>query len=105
MNTSSQPQLPVYAILRTRMSWIRTSLAVVVTGFLLVRGGITGTERPALAILAGFFAALLVATSLTRFTSLARRIPTVTPRQLPSVVVGGIVFLAVVACLQLVMLS
>ncbi len=105
MSTNSELQLPVYAILRTRMSWIRTSLAVIVTGFLLVRGGVTGTERPALAILAGVFAALVVAVSLTRFTNLAKRTPTVTPRQLPSMVVGGIFVLAVVACVQLVMLA
>lgn len=105
MSTASPPQLPVYAILRTRMSWIRTSLAVIVTGFLLVRGGITGTERPALALLAGVIAALVVATSLTRFTNLAKKMPTVTPRQLPSMVVGGIFALAVIACIQLVMLT
>ena len=105
MSTTSQPQLPIYAILRTRMSWIRTSLAVIVTGFLLVRGGVTGTERPALAILASIFAALVVAVSLNRFTSLAKKLPTVTPRQLPLMVVGGIFALAVVACVQLVILS
>ncbi len=105
MSTTSQPQLPIYAILRTRMSWIRTSLAVIVTGFLLVRGGITGTERPALAIFAGVFATLVVALSLTRFTNLAKKMPTVTPRQLPSMIVGGIFALAVVACIQLLILS
>lgn len=105
MSTVSQPQLPIYAILRTRMSWIRTSLAVIVTGFLLVRGGITGTERPALAIVAGVFAALVVAVSLTRFTNLAKKMPAVVPRQLPSIVVSSIFALAVVACVQLVMLA
>lgn len=105
MSTNSGLQLPVFAILRTRMSWIRTSLAVIVTGFLLVRGGVTSTEQPALAILAGVFAALVVAVSLTRFKNLAKKMPTVIPRQLPSMVVGGIFALAVVACVQLVMLS
>ena len=103
MNTVSQPQLPVYAILRTRMSWVRTSLAFIVTGFLLVRGGLTGAEPSSLAVFSGVIAALVVATSLTRFTNLAKKAPAVISNQVPSIVVGGILALAVVACIRLLM--
>lgn len=81
MNTVSQAQLPVYAILRTRMCWVRTSLVVV----------------------AGVIAALVVATSLTRFTNLAKKAPAMISNQVPSIVVGGILALAVVACIRLLM--
>lgn len=81
MNTVSQAQLPVYAILRTHMCWVRTSLVVV----------------------AGVIAALVVATSLTRFTNLAKKAPAMISNQVPSIVVGGILALAVVACIRLLM--
>jgi uncharacterized membrane protein YidH (DUF202 family) len=103
VSTLSHNSLPVSAILRTRMSWIRTSLAIIVTAFLLVRGGFTGAEPAVLAALAGALGVLVVATSLTRFRLLGTSAPRLLRRQVPTVVAGGILALAVVAGIQLVL--
>lgn len=91
------------ALLRTRMAWIRTSLAVIVTAFLLVRGGFTGAEPAVLALLAGALGVVVVTTSLTRFRLLGTSAPSLLRHQVPNVVAGGILALAVVAGIQLVL--
>jgi uncharacterized membrane protein YidH (DUF202 family) len=95
--------LPTSALLRTRMSWIRTSLAIIVTGFLLVRGGFTGAEPVLLAVLAAFFSMLVIATSLNRFRNLGKARPTLLTGSVPPVITGGIVALAVIACVRLIL--
>lgn len=103
MSVVSDAALPVGAILRTRMSWIRTSLAVIITAFLLVRGGFTGAEPPALAVLAAVIGALVVAFSMTRFRFLGAISPPLMHRPLPRIVTGGIVALAVIACVRMLL--
>lgn len=101
MSTVSESPLPVSALLRTRMAWIRTSLAIIVTAFLLVRGGFTGAEPAVLAVLAGALGVLVVATSLTRFTHLGKGTPSVLHGPVPGMVAGGILALAAIALAQL----
>jgi uncharacterized membrane protein YidH (DUF202 family) len=103
MSSATQPVLPTWAIMRTRMSWIRTCLAVIVTGFLLVRGGFTGAESPVLAVLAGLLTVLVVATSLTRFTYLGKLSPHVLTRAVVIAIAGGILALVVIALVRLLM--
>lgn len=101
MSAVPNAALPVGAIVRTRMSWIRTSLAVIITAFLLVRGGFTGAEPPALAVLASLTGILVVTFSMTRFRFLGTDSPPLMRRPLPRVVAGGIVALAVIACVRI----
>jgi len=104
VSAASGPVLPTFAIMRTRMSWIRTSLAVIVTGFLLVRGGFTGAEPPSLAVLAGVISVIVIGTSLTRFTRLGESAPApLTGGPVPRMVAGGILALAVIACVRLLL--
>jgi uncharacterized membrane protein YidH (DUF202 family) len=78
---------------RTRMSWIRTILAVIVLGFLLVRGVIVLGAPPALAYLAGAMSILVAATALVRFIMLGRRAPGRLPVTTRRIVVGGVLTL------------
>jgi len=91
------------SILRTRLSWMRTSLAVIVTGFLLVRPGITNSEPPVLALLAGIISVIVIATALSRFTKMGQSKPSILTAQLPRVIAGGIIALAVIACIRLIL--
>jgi uncharacterized membrane protein YidH (DUF202 family) len=93
---------PPSAILRTRMSWIRTSLAVIITGFLLVRGGLTNAEPLALAALAGVVSIVVIATALARFKRMGQPKPSILGRHIPRVITGGIVALALIAGIRLV---
>jgi uncharacterized membrane protein YidH (DUF202 family) len=103
MSLASDAALPVGAIQRTRMSWIRTSLAVIITAFLLVRGGFTASEPPVLAILATMIGALAVAVSMTRYRLLGTTSPPLMRRIVPHLVSGAILALAVIACLRMLL--
>ena len=103
MSTVSGAVPPTSAILRTRMSWIRTSLAVIITGFLLVRGGLTNAEPIALAALAGVVSIVVIATALARFKQMGQGKPSALGGHTPRVIVGGITALALIACIRLVL--
>ena len=103
MSTVSGAVPPTSAILRTRMSWIRTSLAVIITGFLLVRGGLTNAEPVALAFLAGVVSILVIATAMARFKQMGQGQPSILGGHIPRVITGGIIALALIACIRLVM--
>jgi uncharacterized membrane protein YidH (DUF202 family) len=91
------------ALERTRLSWMRTSLATIVTGFLLVRGGLTDSEPWKLAVLAAGISVVVVATSVTRFSALGKQAATRVRPLLPRLVAGGIIALAAIAVLRLVL--
>ena len=93
---------PTSAILRTRMSWIRTGLAVIITGFLLVRGGLTNAEPLSLAARAGVVSIVVVATALARLKRMGQAKPTILGRHIPRVITGGAVAFALIACIRLV---
>jgi len=93
---------PTSAILRTRMSWIRTSLAVIITGFLLVRGGLINAEPFALAVLAGVVSIVVIATAMARFKQMGQGQLFILGDLIPRVTTGGIIALAVIACIRLV---
>lgn len=82
---------------------MRTSLAVIVTGLLLVLGGITGAELPVIAVLAVLISAYVVATCMSRFTQLGASMPPQLADRLPWLVTAGIVALAVTALIRLVL--
>jgi len=103
MSTVSGAVPPTSAILRTRMSWIRTSLAVIITGFLLVRGGLTNAEPFALAALAGVISIVVIATAMARFKQMGKGLPAILGDQIPRVITGGIIALALIACIRLVL--
>jgi uncharacterized membrane protein YidH (DUF202 family) len=103
VSTATGPTLPVNSLLRTRIAWMRTSLATLITGFLLVRGGLTGSELPILAVLAGVISVVVIAGAMTRFTQLGRRIPPKLSARLPLLVSGGLVLLVVIAVVRLVL--
>lgn len=103
MSTVTGPTLPVNALLRTRIAWMRTSLATLITGFLLVRGGLTGSELPILAVLAGVISVVVIAGAMTRFTQLGQKIPPQLSARLPWLITGGLVLLVVVGAARLVL--
>ena len=103
MSTVSGAIPPASAILRTRMSWIRTSLAVIITGFLLVRGGLTNAEPFALAALAGVISIVVIATAMARFKQMGKGLPAILGDRIPHVITGGIIALALIACIRLVL--
>jgi uncharacterized membrane protein YidH (DUF202 family) len=103
MSTVSGAVPATSAILRTRMSWIRTSLAVIITGFLLVRGGLTNAEPIALAVLAGVVSVTVIATALTRFKQMGQGKPSVLGGHIVWVITGGISALALIACIRRVL--
>lgn len=82
---------------------MRTSLAVIVTGFLLVVGGLTGAELPVIAVLAILISVYVIATCMTRFAQLGASIPPQLADRLPWLVTAGIVALAVTALIRLVL--
>jgi hypothetical protein len=91
------------ALERTRLSWMRTGLATMVVGFLLVRGWLTDAEPWTLAALAAVSTAIVVALSASRFAALGRRTsPAVQARSLRWVT-GGIVVLAAIALARLLL--
>lgn len=95
MSVAPGPELLDDPIARTRMAWVRTVLALIVLGFLLVRGVVVLEGAPLLAYLGAGLTVLAVATALTRFTALGRGVPR---RMSPAVrgLVAGVV-LALVA--------
>lgn len=82
---------------------MRTSLATIVTGFLIVRGGLTDSEPWELAVLAAAISVVVVATSVTRYGDLGRRTATRVRPLLPRLVAGGIVALAAIAMIRLLL--
>jgi cytochrome c biogenesis protein CcdA len=93
MSIAPGPHLYDDPIARTRMAWVRTILAAIVLGFLLVRGVVVlGAPLP-LAYLAGVVTAILVATAFSRFLVLARHEPNRVPNVTRRLVVGGILTL------------
>jgi uncharacterized membrane protein YidH (DUF202 family) len=102
MSTVTEAIPPTSAILRTRMSWIRTSLAVIITGFLLVRGGLTNAEPLALAAFAGVISIVVIATALARFKRMGQAKPSILGGHIPRVITGGVIALALIACIRLV---
>jgi len=94
---------PTSAILRTRMSWIRTSLAVIITGFLIVRSGLTNGEPLAIAFFSGILSVIVVTAAVTRFKIMGHGTPPILTGQTPRVITGGILVLAVIACIQMIM--
>ncbi len=103
MSSASGSALPINAVLRTRLSWIRTSLAIIVTGFLLVRQGLTGTEPAALASLAGLVSVMVISAALMRFKQLGRSNPPLLTGRFPTVLTGGVVALAAISCTQIIL--
>ncbi len=87
------------------MAYIRTSLAVIVTGFLLVRGGLTDAEPAALAVVAGVISVIVIGMALTRFKNLGQAKPALLTGSLPPVLAGGIVALALIACVRLLLVA
>jgi uncharacterized membrane protein YidH (DUF202 family) len=103
VSSVSGSALPINAVLRTRLSWIRTSLAIIVTGFLLVRQGLTGAAPAALAILAGLVSVIVIFTALRRFKRLGRSNPPLLTDRIPAVITGGVVVLAAISCTQIIL--
>jgi hypothetical protein len=77
-------------------------LAVIITGFLLVRGGLTNSEPFALATFAGAVSIVVIATAMARFKQMGQGQPTILDGRIPRVITGGIIALAMIACLRLV---
>ncbi len=103
LSTASGAVPVTSAVLRTRMAWIRTSLAVIITGFLLVRGGLTNAEPFALAALAGVVSIVVIATAMARFRRMGQAKPSILGGRIPRVITGGIIALALIACVRLVL--
>jgi len=103
VSTTSGSALPTSAFLRNRMSWVRTGLAVIVTGFLLVRGGLTNAEPPILAVLAAVISVIVIATALARIKALGRTLPPLLTDNIPRVITASIVALAVIALIRLLL--
>ncbi len=78
------------------MAWVRTVLAVIVLGFLLVRGVIVLEAPHYLAYLAAAVTVLVVAIGLLRFTFLARRTPARSTTTVRWIVVGGVLTLVAI---------
>lgn len=95
MSVAPGPHLVDDPIARTRMAWVRTMLAVIVLGFLLVRGVIVLGAPPLLAYLGGAVTVFVLVTALQRFAVLARRAPTRSPIAVRGLVVGGVLGLVV----------
>jgi uncharacterized membrane protein YidH (DUF202 family) len=93
------------ALIRTRLSWIRTALATLVIGFLLVRGSLTGSEAPALAVLAGLISITVIAVALGRSNRLGGPTPTPLVRSLPMLVAFGTAALAAIGCARMILPS
>ncbi len=85
------------------MSWVRTGLAVIVTGFLLVRGGLTNSEPPVLAVLAAVISVIVIATALARIKTLGQAMPPLLTDNIPRVITASIVALAVIALLRMLL--
>ncbi len=90
------PQLFDDPIARTRMAWVRTVLAVIVLGFLLVRGVIVIDAPRYLAYLAAAVTVLVALTGLLRFTFLARHAPVRSTTAVRLFVVGGVLALVAI---------
>jgi uncharacterized membrane protein YidH (DUF202 family) len=103
LSTASGAVPVTSAVLRTRMAWIRTSLAVIITGFLLVRGGLTNAEPLTLAALAGVVSIVVIATAMGRFKRMGQAQPPILGGRIPRVITGGIIALALIACIRLVL--
>ena len=93
MSVVPGPHLVDDPIARTRMAWVRTVLAVIVLGFLLVRGAVVLDTSPVLAYAAAVVTGFIVATGLLRFTVLSRRVPGRSPIAVRAMVVGGVLLL------------
>lgn len=78
------------------MAWVRTVLAVIVLGFLLVRGVIVLDAPRYLAYLAGAVTVLVVIIGLLRFTFLARHAPARSTTTVRWIVVGGVLTLVAI---------
>ena len=103
MSTTSGSALPTSAFLRNRMSWVRTGLAVIVTGFLLVRGGLVNSEAPVLAVLATVISVIVIATALARIKTLGQAMPPVLADHIPRVITASIVAFATIALLRMIL--
>lgn len=96
MSVAPGPHLADDPIARTRLSWIRTVLALIVLGFLLVRGVLV-LEAPVALIPIALIAALVaVSLALGRFIALGRSAPRRIPMAVLSLVVAGVLALVVV---------
>jgi uncharacterized membrane protein YidH (DUF202 family) len=90
------PQLFDDPVSRTRMAWVRTVLAVIVLGFLLVRGVIVLDAPRYLAYLSAAVTVLVVVFGLLRFTFLARHAPARSSATVRMTVVGGVLTLVAI---------
>lgn len=101
MTTQATP--PTSALIRTRLSWIRTGLATLVIGFLLVRGSLTGSEAPFLAVLAGAISITVIAAALARSSRLGGALPPPLATKIPTVIAAGVAALAAIGCARMIL--
>jgi len=90
------------ALERTRFSWMRTSLATIIVGFLLVRGWLTDAEPWTLAGLAVLGTLIVLVVSMSRFQALGGRAPSTLSPTASRLVALGIVLLAGIALVRLI---
>jgi uncharacterized membrane protein YidH (DUF202 family) len=90
------PRLFDDPIARTRMAWVRTMLAVIVLGSLMVRGVIVLDAPGYLAYLAAAVTVLVVVIGGLRFTLLARYTPARSTGPVRWIVVGGVLTLVAI---------
>jgi len=93
MSIAPGPHLYDDPIARTRLAWVRTILAGIVLGFLLVRGVVVLDAPLPLAYLTGAVTAVLVATAFMRFLMLARREPNRVANLTRRLVLGSVLVL------------
>lgn len=103
MSSTTEPAAPEGALVRTRLAWMRTGLATIIIGFLLVRGWLTNAEPWTLAALAAVFTGLVVVASMTRFAALGQRMPPAVSGLFPRLVTTGIIALAAIALGRLIL--
>lgn len=96
MSVAPGPHLLDDPIARTRMAWIRTVLALIVLGFLLVRGVIVLDAPDLLAYLAAAVTVLVVVIGLLRVTFLAQHTPARSAAFVRWIVAGGVFVLVAI---------